>query len=64
MTTQVNDVLVNHGLNIHVFPYVKDEGNNLATMTSTLTYVVSSEVLGFWAPFVGSCRGDAMSKCC
>jgi hypothetical protein len=64
MTTQVNDVLVNHGLNIHVLPYVKDEGSNLATMTSTLTYVVSCEVLGFWAPFVGSCWGDAMSKCC
>jgi hypothetical protein len=63
MTTQVNDLLVNHGLNIHVFPYVKDEGSNLATMTSTLTYVVSCEVLGLLAPFVSSCWDHAMSKC-
>ncbi len=61
---QVNDVLVNHGLNIHVLPYIKDEGSNLVTMTSTLTFVVSCEVLGLLASFVGFCWGHAMLKCC
>jgi hypothetical protein len=60
MTMQLNDVLVKHRLNIHVLPYVKDEGINLATMI----YVVSCEILGLLAPFIGSCWGHAMSKCC
>jgi hypothetical protein len=59
MTMQVNEVLVKHRLNIHVLPYFKDEGSNLATMI----YVVSCEVLGLLAPFVGSRWGQAMSKC-
>jgi hypothetical protein len=33
-------------------------------MTFPLTLVVSCEVLGLLAPFVGSCWGHAMSKCC
>jgi hypothetical protein len=60
MTMQVNEVLVKHRFNIHVLPYVKDEGSNLATMI----YVVFCEVLGLLAPFVGSSWGQAMSKCC
>jgi len=46
MMMPLNDVLVKHRLNIHVLPYVKDEGNNLATMI----YGVSCEVLGLLAP--------------
>jgi hypothetical protein len=56
-------VFAKHGLNIHVFGYVKDEGSNLATMTSTLTFVMSCEVLGLSTPFVGSCWGHVMFKC-
>jgi hypothetical protein len=33
-------------------------------MTFPLTFIVSYEVLGLLAPFVGSCSGHAMSKCC
>jgi hypothetical protein len=64
MVIQVNDVLAKHGLNTHVFAYVKNERNNLATMTFVLTFVVSCEVLGLSTPFVGSCWGHAMSKWC
>jgi hypothetical protein len=64
MAIQVNDVLAKHGLNTHVFAYVKNERNNLATMTFVLTFVVSCEVLGLSTPFVGSCWGHAMSKWC
>jgi hypothetical protein len=63
MAIQVNDVFAKHGLNTHVLAYVKDEGNNLATMTSTITFVVSCEVLGLSTPFVGSCWGHVMFKC-
>jgi hypothetical protein len=46
MATQVNNVLAKHGLNTHALPYIKDEGNNLATMTFALTLIVSCKVLG------------------
>jgi hypothetical protein len=60
----MNDVLTKHRLNTCVLAYVKDEENILPTIISTLTYVVSCEVLGLLVPFVGSCWGHAMSKCC
>jgi UDP-glucose 6-dehydrogenase len=41
MVIHVNDVLVKHGSSTHILAYVKNEGNNLATMTFALTYVVS-----------------------
>jgi len=64
MAIQMNNVFAKHGLNIHVLAHVKDEGNNLATMTSALTFVVSYEVLGLSTSFVGSYWGHAMFKCC
>jgi hypothetical protein len=33
----MSDVLAKHRLNAYVFAYVKNEGNILATITSTLT---------------------------
>jgi len=33
-------------------------------MTATLIYVVSCEMLGLAIPFVGTCWGHVMSKCC
>jgi hypothetical protein len=62
MVIQVNDVFAKHGPNIHIL--VKNEGPNLTTMTFALTFVVSCEVLGLLAPFVGSYWDHAMSKCC
>jgi hypothetical protein len=60
----MNEVLTTYGLNVKILAYVKDEGNNLSTMTSALTSVVSCELLGLITPFIGSCWGHAMSKCC
>jgi hypothetical protein len=34
-----------HDINVHVLTYVKNEGNNLSTMTSMLTFVVFYEIL-------------------
>jgi hypothetical protein len=47
-----------------VISYVKDEGGNLLTMTTTLISMVSCQALGLTTPFVGACWGQAMSKCC
>jgi hypothetical protein len=44
--------------------YVKDEGGNLSTMTTILTFVVSCQALRLTTHFVGACCGHAMSKCC
>ncbi len=54
MALQVNDVLARHELNVHILTYVKDEGSNLSTMTSSLNFVMSCEVMGLSVPF---CRG-------
>jgi hypothetical protein len=32
MVIQVNDVFAKHGLSTHVLAYIKNEGNNLATI--------------------------------
>jgi hypothetical protein len=60
----MNEVLTTYGLNVKILAYVKDEGNNLNTMTSALTFVVPYELLGLTMPFIGSCWGHAMFKCC
>jgi hypothetical protein len=44
ISLQVNDLLAKHERNACVFAYVKDEGNNISTMTFALTFVVSYEV--------------------
>jgi hypothetical protein len=60
----VNDLLAKHGINVHVITYVKDEGGDFSTMISILTFVVFREVLGLSTPFVGTCWGHAILKCC
>jgi hypothetical protein len=37
MAIQVNEVLATYGLNVKLLAYVKNEGNNLTTMTTALT---------------------------
>jgi hypothetical protein len=44
-----------YGLNVHIFGYVKNKGNNLVTMISSLTLVVSCEILRLSTPFVKAC---------
>jgi hypothetical protein len=64
MALQVNEILVKHGLNACVIAYVKNKGDNISTMTQALTSIVSCEKLVLAHPFVGSCCGHAMFKCC
>lgn len=59
----MNEVLVAYGFNTKILAYVKDEGNNLRTMTTPLTSIVSCKVLGLTTPFIRSYWGHAMSKC-
>jgi len=47
-----------------VFLHMSTEKSSLLTMTSTLTFVVYCEVLKLLAPFLRTCWGHAMSKCC
>jgi hypothetical protein len=57
MALQVNDVLAKHGFITWVIAYVKDEGGNLSTMTTTLTSMVSCQALGLTTPFCGGMLG-------
>ncbi len=44
--------------------YVKDEGSNLNTMTTTLKSIVSYDMLGLEESFQSTCFGHAFSKAC
>jgi len=63
MAIQVNEVLVAYGFNTKILAYVKDEGNNLSTMTTALTFIVSYQELRLTTPLIRSYWGHAMSKC-
>jgi hypothetical protein len=39
MAIQVNEVLATYGFNVKILAYVKDEGNNLSTMTTALIFI-------------------------
>ncbi len=55
-------MLSTYGLNVKIFPYVKNESKNLSTMTFALIPFISCQVLT--TPFIRSCWGHAMFKCC
>jgi hypothetical protein len=63
MAIQVNEMLTTYGLNVRILTHVKDESNNLKTMTSVLTFSFFCELLGLTTPFIRSYWGYAMSKC-
>jgi hypothetical protein len=44
--------------------YVKDEGSNLGTLESTLSFVVNRGFLDLSKPYVGTCFGHLMSNGC
>jgi len=52
----------NFGLIFQILCYVKNEGINLANMTSTLTSIISCEALSLHNPFDGACFQHAMNK--
>jgi len=64
MAIQLKDLLASYILLDKVITYVKDEGANLNTFTTTLTNIVCYVYLLLPQPYVISCYGHAMSKCC
>jgi len=64
MAIQLKDLLAWYNLLDKVIAYIKDEGVNLNTFTTTLPNIVSYVFLLLPQPYVISCYGHAMSKCC
>ncbi len=62
MDVQLKDLLVPYNLLDKVIAYVKDEGINLKTLTTTLINIVSCFPFSLPQPYVASCYGHAMSK--
>ncbi len=59
---QVNTLLDYFGLLDKVITYIKDEGFNLSTLTSTLIFVVFCYFFQLTYPFVRSCFDEYVSK--
>jgi hypothetical protein len=59
---QLKMTLEKFGLTFKILCYVKGEGTNLGTMTTTLKSIISCEAFNLLAPLDGACFGHAMSK--
>ncbi len=59
---QMKDLLGSFGLLNKVIAFVKNEGANLSTMTTTLKNIDFCDMLDLPIPFVGTCWGHVMSK--
>ncbi len=57
-------LLDSYALRRKIITYVKDEGSNLNTMSTTLKSIVSCDILGLEESFQGTCFGHAFSKAC
>jgi hypothetical protein len=55
-------MLEKFGFTSKILCYVKNEGTNLGTMTTTLKSIISCEALNLFAPFDAACFGHVMSK--
>ncbi len=64
MARNVTILLDQYDLRKIIIACVKDEGENLNVMTSTLKFMVNYEVLGMEESFQGTCFGHAFSKAC
>ncbi len=64
MAIQFKDLLVRYNLLDKIIAYVKDEGANLNTFTTTLISIVSCFLLLLPQPYNTSCYGHVMSKGC
>jgi hypothetical protein len=62
LARNLRKLLDSYGLSKKIIAYIKDEAENLNSMTTTLKYVVSYEVLGLEESFNGICFGHAFSK--
>jgi hypothetical protein len=64
MTIQFKDLLAQYNLLDKVITYFKNKGVNLNTLTIVLTNIISCFLLLLPQPYIASCYGHAMSKCC
>jgi hypothetical protein len=62
LTRQLKAMFENFSFILKNLCYVKDEGINLANMTSTLTSIISCGTLSLYNPFDGACFQHAMNK--
>jgi hypothetical protein len=58
------DLLNKYDLRKKIIAYVKDERSNLNTMTTTLKFIVSYDILSLIESFQGSSFCHAFSKAC
>jgi hypothetical protein len=55
---------LNSALKRKIIVYVKDEGSNLNTISTTLKLIISCDVLGLGESFQSTCFGYAFCKVC
>ncbi len=64
LAKNLTKLLDSYALKRKIIVYVKDEGFNLNTMTTTLKSIVSCDMLGLEENFQGICFGHAFFKTC
>ncbi len=64
MALQLQSLLENFGLIHQMIIFVKDEGNNLGTMATTLHSLIDCELLKLLQVYEGTCFGHVMFKVC
>ncbi len=62
LAKNLTKLLDNYALRRKIITYVKDEGSNLNTMTTSLKSIISCDMLGLEESFQGTCFGHAFSK--
>jgi len=62
--TQVMQIWFLNCKNYYILVFVKDEGSNLQTCASALTFIISCNNLGVLEPFDGTRFGHSLSKVC
>ncbi len=64
LVRNLRELFDSYVLSKKIIAYVKYEGVNLSSMTTTLKFVVNCKVLGLEESFNGTCFGHAFSKTC
>ncbi len=64
LAKNLTKLLASYALERKIIIYVKDEGSNLYTMTTTLKSMVSCDMLGLEESFQGICFEHAFYKAC
>jgi hypothetical protein len=62
LARNLRKLLDSYGLGKKIIAYIKGEGENLNSMTTTLKYVVNYEVLGLEESFNGTCFGHTFFR--